>query len=287
MAFGPEKYIKQAEILAISMKRNMPGIPVALITDRPLVSTLFDEIILMPPYQVAGAVLKLRMYQYSPFAETLFVDSDCIVTRSFLEELEEIRKFSFTPVVANYIGPEGRDVFIKDLGAALRAVNGRRFPKFNGGVYFFRRGDEAEAVFSAANSVLECSAEIGIVNFARAGPGEETVIGLALAQLEMMDLYDDAGRLMRTPLNSRGRIKIDPLGGGCSFLKEGKLVEPAICHFCGDWQYRPAYTRASFAVSKGRLPSISEDLQIWKDYLMRHSWRRMWKKGARLLAKIS
>ena len=286
MAFGPTKYIRQAEVLAMSMKRNMPGVPVALITDRPLTSSLFDKIVLMPQYPIAGAVLKLWMYQYSPFDETLFVDADCIVTRPFSDELHEIRRYPFTPVVANYLGPENRDIFVKDLGAALRSVGGRKFPKFNGGVYFFRRGGEAKQIFSAAQSVMERAEELGLINFDQAGPGEETVIGLALAQLGMTDLYDDGGRLMRTPLNSAGRIKINPLGGGCSFMKEGKLVEPAICHFCGDWQHSPTYGIASLTVREGRLPSTSEKLRIWREFLISQSWRRIWRKGRRLFAKM-
>ena len=39
---------------------------------------------------------------------------------------------------------------------------------------------------------------------------------------------------MRTPLNSTGPIVADVLAGSCRFVKEGEVVTPAICHFCGE-----------------------------------------------------
>jgi hypothetical protein len=47
---------------------------------------------------------------------------------------------------------------------------------------------------------------------------------------------------MRTPINMSGKLSIDILGGGCHFIKNGKEVSPAICHFAypysHSWEYR-------------------------------------------------
>ena len=78
------------------------------------------------------------------------------------------------------------------------------------------------------------------------------MIGLALSELHVSTLYDDGGRLMRTPLNSSGPISFDVLSGICSFVKEGTLVEPAICHFCGEWVNHPSYLIAQQELQTGR-----------------------------------
>lgn len=269
MAFGADKYIRQAETLALSLRRHMPELPIAIASDRRDFGASFDRIVPMDVPDRAGTVLKIAMYELSPFQETLFIDTDCIVVRPFRDELAALRRFDFTPVVSRYLAAGDTDLWLDDVGAALERVGGHRFPKFNGGVYYFRKGPTAERVFSLAGSLRARAKELGIKDFDAAGPGEETLIGLALAQLGIDDLYDDEGRLMRTPLNSEGRIEIDPLGGGCRFVKEGRLVEPAICHFCGEWQTRPEYRLAEAAIRNGRKPSKVYGARVWGGHYAR------------------
>src|SRR6478609_7538916 len=100
MGFGPDRYIRQAEALALSLKLHMPGIPLAVVSDQDLRGTLFDISVPLDRSNPSGIISKLDIYKYSPFNETLFIDSDCLVSRPFPEELEEIRKFDFSPIVA-------------------------------------------------------------------------------------------------------------------------------------------------------------------------------------------
>lgn len=241
MAYGRQKYIDQAVALARSVKLHMPGQPIVLVTDRHEAIAPFDDQIVMEDYGLAGTVLKTLIYKYSPFDETLFIDSDCLLTRDCTPEVEQIRKRAFSPVVNTYLRAGDSDLWLEDVGRAVQAVGGESFPKFNGGVYFFRKSPEAESVFTVAEEMRARQKELGILDFDAAGPGEETLFGLALAKLGFDDLYDDGGRLMRTPLNSTGPIHLDIMRGECRFEKQGKLVEPAIVHFCGEWIDHPAY----------------------------------------------
>jgi hypothetical protein len=254
MAFGPDRYLRQAETLALSLRRHMPGIPLAIITDRADAGPLFDTVLKMKPVAQAGTVHKVDIYDYSPYSETLFIDSDCIVTRPFTEELNEIREYDFTPVVNRYLVRGESDLWLDNVAAALDGVNGESFPKFNGGVYFFKKVNLARQIFSRANELRSHTKRLGIKDFDKAGPGEETLIGLTLAEMSVTHLYDDHGRMMRTPLNMIGNLRIDALGGGCTFNKEGSMVSPAICHFCGDWVRSPEYLISEYMVRNGRRP---------------------------------
>ena len=261
MAFGKDKYIQQAEVLARSLRRHMPNHPIAIVTDRPDPGPLFDIVIPIDQFSVAGTFLKTGLYRYSPFSKTLFIDSDCIVARDFSEELRKISSYEFSPVVSRYLSKGDKDVFISDVGRAIEVLNGTPFPKFNGGIYFYRKGDFAREVFDRAVAIRDRSTELGILDFDSSGPGEETLFGLALSQMHVTNLYDDAGRLMRTPLNSTGPIHLDVIRGECRFIKEGALVEPAICHFCGEWINHPAYLIARRELLAERSASIAQRLQ--------------------------
>jgi hypothetical protein len=252
MAYGPQKYIDQAITLSRSLRRTMPGYRLAIVSDRADLGEHFDIVVPMRKFETAGTVHKVDMADHSPFEETLFIDSDCVVLRGFEPELAEIRKYPFTPIVATFYRHGDTDLWLEDVGAALDKVGGTAFPKFNGGVYFWQSGDHAKRVFDESRRVRARAAELGIKDFDASGPGEETLIGLALAGLGVEEFYNDHGRLMRTPLNSSGPIVAEVMTGESRFIKEGTLVEPAIQHFCGPWIRHPAYLIARRELEQGR-----------------------------------
>ncbi|MEM7688750.1 MAG: hypothetical protein AAF291_06985 [Pseudomonadota bacterium] len=263
MAFGDQRYIDQAVSLARSAKLYMPGNKFALVTDRSEPVPVFDQQIKMDDFSLAGTVLKTKIYEYSPFEETLFIDSDSLVTRDFSPELAEIRPWDFTPVVNDFRAPGGTDPWLKDVGEALRKVGGRSFPSFNGGVYFFRKSELAARVFAGGEEMLERQDELGILDFDKAGPGEETLLGLSMSRLGHEDFYPDhEGRFMRTPLNATSPIHFEVLDGECRFEKKHKWVEPAIVHFCGPWNKHPSYLIAVKELERGQKLSTIERASI-------------------------
>jgi hypothetical protein len=249
IAVGHERYSRQAEILSLSLRKNMPGVPLAIVTDSSSLIPIADLII--PPLTgvPVGVLQKAYLDQYTPFKETLFVDSDCIVTRPFFAELEQIRKFEFTPAMEWVTPSDGTDEYIEDLSETLKMVGGEGFPKFNGGVYFFREGNLSSSVFSIAREIHGSYRKYGIKAFDKSGPGEETIFALALVKLAVNDLYYDGGRLMRTPTGLKGKIFIEPLGGGCSFEGYDGVVSPAICHFAGPYLFSREYRLAAYSLA--------------------------------------
>ncbi|WP_342733648.1 hypothetical protein [Bradyrhizobium sp. B117] len=254
IAIGHERYLRQAEILASSLRRNMPNLPFAIVTD----SQRFEataEFVIPPLADVpVGVVQKVHLDRYTPFKQTLFIDSDCIVTRPFWEELEQIRRFEFTPALERWTPADGHDEYLEDLSATLKMIGGSKFPKFNGGIYFFRNGHLSNDIFEGAREIHRDYRDYGIKAFDNSGPGEETVLALALAKLGVDDLYSDEGRLMRTPTGLKGKIAINPLGGGCTFERYDGLVSPAICHFAGPYLFSPEYRLAAYSLASNVPP---------------------------------
>jgi hypothetical protein len=286
MAFGHERYIRQAENMGLSLKRHMPGIPVAIVTDRAVVNDLFDIAIPMKSFSRAGVVHKLDLYNYSAFEETLFIDSDCIVTRPFHSELVAISQYEFTPVVGRYLHRGENDAWIVDLTAVLDQLNASSFPKFNGGVYFFKKSHLAQEVFSRANALRARTVALGILDFDKGGPNDETLIGLALAELGVTQLYDDRGNLMRTPVNIVGKLRVDALGGGCSFNKGGELVSPAICHFPVEWLLSPEYKIAEYSLRNGHQPRSIRRLGISVEHHFMRFQNRLKRKLSRAFPRF-
>ena len=60
---------------------------------------------------------------------------------------------------------------------------------------------------------------------------------------------------MATPIGMTGRLAIDPFGGGSQFVKHGRMVEPAICHFAGIYANTIEYRRSAYLLRRGRASS--------------------------------
>lgn len=251
IAIGAERYIRQAETLILSLRHNMPALPIAVVTDSDRLDRFGCQRIAVDYSMPIATAQKLLLDRYSPFDQTLFIDSDCIVTRAFDTQLRDLERYAFTPVLEHLVAPDGQDPYVADLGAALAKIGGRAFPKFNGGIYFFRKGETATTIFSLARQYFADYPAYGIKAFDRGGPGDETVLALAMAATDQLDLYDDSGLLMRTPTGILGPIHIEPLGGGTRFRRAEGLVEPAICHFAGHFIFRPEYLLADEALRRG------------------------------------
>ncbi|QOG22149.1 MULTISPECIES: hypothetical protein [Bradyrhizobium] len=251
LAIGARDYIDQAYYLGLSLKANMPAYPIAVVTDDQSgrLAGVYDHLI--PARQSLGRGVRQKMYidQYSPFEETLFIDADCIAARPFEHELNEVRGFDFSPVVQRHLRAGDADEYFLDLPGLMHRLELPSLPKFNGGVYFFRKSALSARVFESARRIQNDPASYGLKAFDSTGPGDEPAYALAMAQHGISG-YDDQGRLMRTPVSLRGKLTIDPTQGQCSFMRAEGLVTPAICHFAGDYRFLPEYYYARIALER-------------------------------------
>lgn len=230
MAYGSQRYIRMAKALGRSLKLHNGKIPRAIVTDSDdtELKQLYDICIPLKLELGMGVKQKLYLNYYSPFEETLYIDSDCIVVKNIENLWELFPNVSFGVVGKNI--QQGK-VFgeLLDILEARSVFGVDSIPVFNGGLYYFNKTDEADKVFRQAITLMEDYEKLGIKSF-RGGVADEPLFGLSLA-LSGIDAIDDKGISMRSTIKMVGWLKVDVLKGLCSFNKEGKHVSPAIVHF--------------------------------------------------------
>jgi len=250
MAFGNQRYLDMAKSLARSLKLHAPNLPCAILTDSDdaELKTLYTHVI---PYQAEfGSFMGPKFYldRYSPFDESLYVDSDCLA----LTDLEAF----WTTFAGQYFGVPGwrvlrrgdQDPYV-DVTYVLDQFGVDELPKFNGGAYYFKRCDETTRFFDTARDLFSRPEELRVGTFRDGGATDEPIFALAMAIHGLKLTSMDAGG-MWTPIQSTGPIKLDAIRGTCSFVKEGRRVSPDIIHFAGEYAKCFAYPRECARLKK-------------------------------------
>lgn len=244
LAYGAPKYLNMAKTLARSLLLHSPNISRAIVTDQhddPELLQLFSYII---PYQKeygSNVRQKLHLDLYSPFKQTVFIDSDCIAVRDISFVFEWFSDKHFSAVGGRSLQAGDKDSFV-NVDRVLTHFGLSQLPKFNGGFYYFDDSSTATSVFETARTILKDFQGLGFSEFRGDGPNEEPVLAVAMA-LYNQTLLQDAGKVMRTPLGLKGRLNIDVLKGQSTFCKGKQVVSPAIVHFPAVWNEHPTYHR--------------------------------------------
>jgi hypothetical protein len=241
IAQGKQRYINMAKEIAVSLALSNPKIPRALVTDSADASlnSLYDIILPIDTQLGVGYKQKLHMYEYSPFQKTLFIDVDCMV----LQNIDWI----FEKFNGKAVSVMGRKVFNGNaIGTSVEKLKNELgidyLLMFNGGVYYFEKGDLAKQVFNKSVELYHNNYDsLGLIKFG-GQPGDEPVMSIAMAMFNMEPI-DDEGKGMYTPIGQSGVFKMDVLHGQCEFYKSGVKVTPAIMHFGGGWPEAFHYKR--------------------------------------------
>ena len=104
VATGVEKYLALARNAARSLRHFDRKRGIALLCDREIKSMLengkepFDYIHELPTdLGLIGTEIHLYLNQYTPFEKTIYVDSDCLASRSGLDSFwEDLKNYSVT-----------------------------------------------------------------------------------------------------------------------------------------------------------------------------------------------
>lgn len=244
LAYGVAKYVEMAKTLARSLCLHSPGIARAIVTDRMddrQLAELFDIVIPLRDEYGSNVRQKLYLDHYSPFKATAFIDCDSIVVRDVQFIFDTFQGISFSVPGERYLVAGQSDPFV-DVDRVLTHFNIARLPKFNGGLYYFERGDEPHRLFRTAREILANSRALRFEDFRGDGPGDEPIVAVAM-MLHDQQMFRDEGRMMQTPLGIVGALDIDVLAGTCVLRKGARLVAPAILHFAGAWCEHPFYYR--------------------------------------------
>ena len=233
MAFGKAKYLTMANRLAESIRLRNPETVLAIVTDAPDQCPLFDIRIAVRPEFGTNLDHKIHMDAYSPFDETLFIDSDCLLFKSLTPIWRFFDGAEFG--VCGITGGEGR-WFGADVAGVRRMLGiAGGIPRFNGGLVYFTRSEKAAAIFATARELLPRYRELGFGGAKGRDwtVADEPMFSLAMA-LHGVAVMEDDGATMRTPINRESAIVADIVDGRCSFVKEGRSVHPAILHFANN-----------------------------------------------------
>jgi hypothetical protein len=238
--------------LARSLAITNPDIRRAIVTDRledPALNRIFHHLVPMNPKFGSGLRQKLHLVDYSPFEETMFIDSDCLVISDIADLWSSLKAYSFT-TFGNYLS-EGD--WYMDVKQMCQRFNLERIPAFNGGFYYFRKDRYTEMLQRTCLALADRYDVLGFYRF-RDGINEEPIVGLSMA-MHKMAVVDDHGNGLRTPVDSKGPFRIDTLSGQCSFVKRDEYVTPRIVHFCGSYADHFHYRRETIKISIYRLMS--------------------------------
>lgn len=241
IAQGKERYIYMAKQIAISLALSNPNISRALVTDSidEELKKYYDVIIPIDKSLGVGYSQKLYMYKYSPFNKTMFIDADCLV----IDDIDWI----FERFINHPVSVIGKKISTGSLlGTTVEIlqekVKIKYLPTFNGGVYYFEKGEKAESVFNEAIDIF-CNKydELNLWKFSGL-PGDEPAMSIAMAMYDMQPIADE-GNGMYTPVGQKGVFKMDALKGICEFYKYDEKVTPAIMHFGGGYPEAFHYRR--------------------------------------------
>lgn len=250
VATGPRRYRSMASALLESIRLNSPGFRLAVATDSAgacddRLRGLADELVVVEERMEPGTIQKLHLDRWSPFDETLFIDSDCLVFRPLDRAWDYYRGSGGFGVIAyGELTAEDSHPSIQDLGAFLSALGLRSIPAFNGGIYYFDRSEKAAAVFRQAREIVDRKDALGLLPFKNSGVADEPVIAAAMGLADAKPLPWDECLTMATGLDSLASLRgIDVLRGMSRFQKQSWSVAPDVIHFNMNAQHCYPYLR--------------------------------------------
>jgi hypothetical protein len=275
IALGKPRFIEMAKWLGMSLRLNAPDLPAAVLTDSsdPELSTLFTHVVPYRPEMGKYMEPKFHLDRFSPFDESFYTDSDCLVLNDLGAFFDVFKGHYFGIPGWRYLSRDDSDAAV-DVPFVLDHFGIEALPKFNGGCYYFRRCAEATAFFDTARKLLADAETLRIGFYPGGGFSDEPLFALALA-LHGLRLTPTGTRGAWTPLNSRGPIHLDVLAGTCHFWKEGVVVHPDIVHFPAGYRECYAYPREVWKLKRQFGSTVPPFAERANTFVKSMAWRMM------------
>lgn len=266
IAYGSEKYVRMAQALGASYRLRGGVLPFAVVTDdasKDALAPYFDHLISVDPSFGDGVVQKLSMDRYSPFEQTLFVDSDCLLYKHPSILWDSYAQADFVVRGWRHLGPDDHHGNVANIGELLRLTGTTRLPSFNGGVIFFRRSPTADAVFTESRKLYERRGELGFTPFKGAPVADEPVMAVAMETLGVEMLPWCPSRGMETWMGMTRLCSTDVLQGRSRVKNYGHWVEPALIHFHVGGQRCQPYLRDVYRLLHPGAPALTAKAHAW------------------------
>lgn len=230
LATGSAFYLEMAVNLVLSTKYNDPLRPVCLVTDREMTipdayRSFIDHIAIIDPKPgFFGCLNKLRINEASPYDETMFVDSDCILVKNDMDR--HWNKFQcpgFSIAGDKVAKGHWYNFAIEDV---ISKLDIQYLVKMNSGVFYFRAGKEAADFFQTAlNLVEEHKNLLGSFHRNKLQLADEPFIGATMGKLAIEPISYEAaeGTIMMTTWNASCEA-FDPISRESSIVKHGDFA---------------------------------------------------------------
>jgi hypothetical protein len=241
IVYGSTKYARQAVNLARSIRLRDPNLPLAIVTDLDPASFegMYDHVISWKFKNWTGWLAKLDACAMTPFDKTLYLDSDMLV----FESLEKI----FAHFAGDEFGVVGHDVtnvvWYKSMEKIRQVVPSQTYPIFNGGLYYFVKGEVAESIFRNAKLLHARYDELQLKRNRRMDC-DQALVSLAMAQagLRAASTIADGSRIDAIWPNGMP-VETDVIAGSCYQIENGIRVRRGILHYYGDAMSSYNYVR--------------------------------------------
>ena len=298
------RHAEEALALGRSIRLNSPNLPSICVVEGSLPKALgtalqkcYSEVVsLRPEHSRLGWQVKNVMIEYSPFDQTLFLDSDCLVMKDLRpafataglrdiafvtkpEPVQEVGKFLYSNISLLQL----KEYFHVDWWPQI----------VGGGHLFFRRTPEARKIFTRAIEWAEPAAisPFGWSDFTR-GASDELTLQMALAEAG----HVRSCALVEYPLVCwtpwekgqpdvfRRRISLKDRTTGVRRWSTDYFV----AHFGGDDLGKSAYRRERWRLfHASRLPGeMTQRLAMYMAKPMFHSSAYLYNEGERILRRL-
>jgi hypothetical protein len=271
LAFGDPRFTDLALNLARSLSWHDSEIPRAIVTDNcqhPLLKKWFNYLIPLDQTKGEGNAQKAFLYDYSPFEETMVIDSDCLALRPLKELWEKLSIQDFSVLGTNVSKGKWR----YDIAHACNQLGVKTIPKFNGGCYYFKKGEMARQIATRfqelASHYNTTLAYLGVPLSQSRSVSEELCLSIALAEKNIAALEAYSSREMIGPIQlTPGKVQFNILYGKFHCITEGKTFKPFIGHFFHNlhkgFHYRRECHKLRISLKYQISPRLTHHLVNW------------------------
>lgn len=266
IATGDERYYRLARNLLHSYRLHCSNpYPFALLADRKnSIASEFDQVIVMDN-PTNSYMDKLRLAEFLPYDETIFIDADCLAYGDIndwwelFEKADDFSSFGYANYDLNNAKTWFRYSGMKEFREQISFV-----PSYNGGVYFMRNTETCSKVFSLAKYCAAHYQDYSFSGFDK--PADEPVLALGMAVCNCRPIKGWRSELLFSP-NER-YLKVDISIPKAEFKCDGTTYNPRLIHW---GNYKTTKSLYRFEVEKMEKNGLRREFPLL--YRLLYEWK--------------
>lgn len=184
---------------------------------------------------------KLRLFEYLPYEETIFIDADCLIYSDLnhwwerFSDAGDFCAFGFAhddlSAGRGWFRPSGMREFAPQISFV---------PSFNGGVYFMRNTENCKKVFDAARHCAEHYSDYAFNMFKK--PADEPVLALGMAVHDCRPINNENGGTAEWLFAPKSKnLDADILAPKARYRQENGTVSASLIHWSNYLTEKQAY----------------------------------------------